>query len=120
MSHKISESKVEVDALSIKEAAEASGLSTVYVRRAILKGDLPSHKEQVGDTSVERHMINVEDFNEWRSNRSSRSRREDGRGKFTLYATEAEYNAITAFLKKEGIASPIGKANKVETIQPVA
>lgn len=120
MSHSIDVSKFEKDALSINEVAEASGLSNVYVRRAILKGDLPSTKVQVGDTVVMRHEINIEDFNAWREGTSSRSKRDDGRGKFTLYATESEYEQIVALLKENEIPTPIGKANKRETIAPVA
>jgi len=117
MSHKITSTKA--DALSIKEAAEASGLSNVYIRRAILTGKLPSTKVQVGDTEVMRHEIAVEDFNAWRASTASRSRRDDGRGKYTVYASPEEYAEIVELLKEKELETPIGKANDRETIQPV-
>ena len=97
---------------SIKEAAELTGLSTVYIRRAILKGKLNSTKVQVGDTSVMRHEISASDLEVWRASVKAAPRREDGRGKFTLYATPEELQKIQDLLEKDGIESPLGRANK--------
>ena len=96
--------------LTLKEVVEMSGLSPVYVRRAILTGKLPSTKVPVGDTAVLRHEIALADFEAWRKGTGHRGRRSDGRGKYTLYGTPEEVDAIKALIAEANANVSIDKA----------
>ena len=99
------------NAYTIKQLAEEKELSTVYIRRAILSGKLESKKVKIGESKVERHMITEEQFAAWRSQNVTRSRREDGRSKFVLYANAEELEKIQALLEKNKIEAIVQKAN---------
>lgn len=103
--------------LTLKEVVEMSGLSPVYVRRAILTGKLPSTKVPVGDTAVLRHEIALADFEAWRKGTGHRGRRTDGRGKYTLYGTPEEVDAIKALIAEANAHVSIAKA-KTYTKKP--
>jgi hypothetical protein len=96
--------------LSLKEVVEMSGLSPVYVRRAILTGKLASTKVPVGDTAVLRHEIALADYEAWRAGTGVRGRRSDGRGKYTLYGTPEEVAAIEAMIAQASANVSIAKA----------
>lgn len=95
--------------LTIKEAAAEFGLSTVWIRRMVHQGALEVIRVQVGDTKVERIEIARKSI-EARAT-GSKSRRDDGRNKFTLYATPDEFEKLTELLEANGIASPVARAN---------
>lgn len=76
----------------------AKGHSDVYVRRAIAQGKLKATKERIGDTKVERNVISQEDYDAWRASVNTRSRRDDGRNKFTAYMTPEEYDDLRQHL----------------------
>ena len=96
--------------LTLKEVVEMSGLSPVYVRRAILTGKLASTKTPVGDTAVLRHEIALADFEAWRANTGTRGRRSDGRGKYILYGTPEEIATIEAMIAQANANVSIAKA----------
>lgn len=96
--------------LTLKEVVEMSGLSPVYVRRAILTGKLASTKVPVGDTAVLRHEIALADFEAWRASTGTRGRRSDGRSKYTLYGTPEEVAAIEEILQAHEFTTPLKKA----------
>lgn len=102
MNATVSESKTEV--ITLKEAIRLSGLSDVYVRRAILLGKLQSTKVAVNNTSVLRHEIKVADFEAWRASVGTRGRRSDGRAKYNLYGTPEEIEAIQLLLNEQHMA----------------
>lgn len=102
-----------VRTMSIKELAEVSGLSLVYIRRAILTGKLPSTKTQYGNTNIMQHIIRFDDYENWRKSAGTRGRRSDGRSKYTLYGTPEEVEKIQALLRDqaaEELAETIVKA----------
>jgi hypothetical protein len=95
--------------LSIKEAAVEFDLSECWIRRMVHQGKLPHKRVQVGDTKVSRIEIPVSALKARAS--LSRSRREDGRNKFVLYATPAEYAQLQKLLSDADLATPIARAN---------
>lgn len=95
---------------SIKEAAREFGLSECWVRRMVHQNKLAHRRVQVGDTKVQRIEISREAL-EARASKS-RSRRDDGRNKFTLYATPAEFAKLEKLLKEHSLATPVARANK--------
>lgn len=98
----------------IKDACKLLGLSEVYVRRMILKGIIPTTKVEIR-TNTFKHLISEDDLNIWRESVKGRSRREDGRSKFTLYASIEELAQIQALLEENSIESPVIRSNKVKT-----
>jgi hypothetical protein len=95
--------------LTIKEASVEFGLSLAWVRRMCHKDLVEYRRVQVGNTRVKRIEI-------LRSSLESRvtqgrSRRDDGRGKFTLYCTPEELVKVREVLKESGIESPLRRAN---------
>ena len=99
--------------LGIKDVAKELGLSEVYVRRMILKGKIETIKKEIR-TNTFKHLITREEVERWRSSVASRSKREDGRSKFTLYSTKEEYEAIQKLLKEQDIQALIQRSNKVK------
>lgn len=95
--------------LTIKEASEKYGLSTVWIRRMVHQNQLEVIRVKVGDTNVERIEI-LETSIATRAS-GSKSRRDDGRNKFVLYATPEEYETLTALLAEHKLETPIARAN---------
>ena len=97
--------------LGINDAALALGLSQVYVRNAVRHGDLKSVLVPVREgAKTMKHQISRDDLDAWTASRSNRSRREDGRSKYTLYATTEEKATIEALLLNNNVAALIEKA----------
>lgn len=95
--------------LTIKEAAAEFALSPVWIRRMVHQGKLDVIRVQVGESKVERIEIARKSI-EVRA-LGSKSRRDDGRNKFTLYATPEEFDALTAALAKAKLEVPVARAN---------
>jgi len=104
-------SKATDATITLKEAVELSGLSSVYVRRAVLEGKLPSTKVPVGDTKVVRHEIKMSDFEAWRASTTHRGRRSDGRNRYLLYGTPEEIEALKKLLADSSIEVQITVPN---------
>ncbi len=102
---------------TIKTAAQVSGLSEVYIRRAIQTKKLPTLKVQIEGTEIFRHEIKVEDFEAWRNGAGNHTVRTDGRNKFVLYANPNELAKLNEFLAKEKLGASIEKANKPEDVK---
>lgn len=102
---------------SIKTAAQETGLSEVYIRRAIQMKKLPTQKVQVGDTEVYKHMITKDDLEKWRNGSGTHSVRTDGRNKFVMYATPDELAKIQQFIAEQKIGAVVDKANKPEDVK---
>lgn len=100
---------------SIKEAAAELGLSVCYVRRMILKGRIQTTQVQIA-TNTFKHQIAESTLNEWRSSVSKRTHRSDGRGKYVMYATPAEYAAAMKLIGEGEIGVEVKRANKVKQI----
>jgi len=100
---------------------EEYDLSQVYIRRAILKGDLPAKKVPIseGATTV-RNEFTEKDFLHWRSTRKTRSRRTDGRSKYVHYATDEEELELQALLTKNELNIIVQRANKRKPKKAVA
>ena len=111
MATKNNVSSTENQVLTLKQAVALSGLSMIYIRRAINEGKLPASKEQVGTTNVYRNIIKTPDFEAWRASRNAKTRREDGRNKFDLYATQDELEKLSALCKANGLECPIKRSH---------
>lgn len=100
---------------SIKEFVTTFGFSEVYIRRSILQNKLVATKVNVGDSEkVEKWIISEEEALRFTTKSASRSKREDGRAKFNLYANSEEREKIEALLAENNIESPFQRANKVK------
>jgi len=100
---------------SIKDAAKELNLSEVYIRRQIQQHALNSHLVRISpDSDVMKHMIDESALIAWRSKTSSRTQREDGRNKFTLYANKAELAKLEQFIKTSNLGVILNKANPTE------
>jgi excisionase family DNA binding protein len=96
--------------LTIKEAAEEFGLSTVWIRRMVHQGKLETIRVKIGETQVERIEIARKSI-EVRAS-GSKSRRDDGRNKYVVYATPEEYQHLQETLEDAGLGDlPIARAN---------
>jgi hypothetical protein len=95
--------------LTIKEAAAEFDLSLAWVRRMVHQDKVEYRRVQVGDTKVRRIEILRSSLEARQA--GGRSRRDDGRGKFTLYATPEELVQVRAALEAAGIESPLQRAN---------
>jgi hypothetical protein len=98
--------------LSIKDVCVRYELSPVYVRRMIQKGVLKTTKVEIAKNTF-KHLIAEADVDAWRA-ASRNSKREDGRSKYVLYATEREIEELGLILETNNIQTPIARANKVK------
>ena len=105
-------SSTENQVLTLKQAVALSNLSMIYIRRAINEGKLPAVKVQIGSTNVYRNEIKVADFEAWRANKATKTRREDGRNKFTLYATPAELAKLQKLIVEQKLEIPLERAHQ--------
>jgi hypothetical protein len=97
---------------TLKEVAQELGLTEFRVRSAIRKGDLKTTMEPVKDGSkTNRHMIAEADVLAWRSATGSHTRRADGRNKYNIYMTPAEYDQVMALLVDAKLETPVIRAN---------
>lgn len=106
-------SAVEMSAtLDINQVIAETGLSSVYIRRAISTGKLIAHKEPVkeGATTV-KNVITRADFEAWRAQSASHTQREDGRNKFVLYMTQEEAEKLQVMIAGEPFAELLSRAN---------
>jgi hypothetical protein len=108
------ETKSEVNFIDKKEVMKLTGLSQMRINGAVRDGKLRSHMEPLNDTKTEHRMFDPADVAEWRANTATHSRRADGRGKFTMYATPEELEAVNKVLKANELEVPIQRANKVK------
>ena len=104
--------------LTKKEVADLVGLSQMRINGAMRAGLLKSHKEPIKEGSKTlRSMFDPKDVTAWREQTKTHSRREDGRNKFTIYATVEELDRVTKILKENEIETPIVRSNKVKTTE---
>jgi hypothetical protein len=101
---------------SIKEACETLELSPVYVRRMIQKGVIKTNKVEIAKNTF-KHEIEAEEIERWRNSIGNRSKREDGRLKFTLYASQDELQQIQKLLEDNTIEALIQRSNKVKAVE---
>lgn len=95
--------------LTINEAVVEYSLSPVWVRRMVHQEKVDFIRVQVGDTKVSRIEISIDSLDKRAS--MSKSRRTDGRNKFTVYATSEEFKTLQTLLSENGLDIPIGRAN---------
>lgn len=100
----------------IKEICAITGLSPVYVRRMIQHGKIQTTKIEIGKNTF-KHFVSESELNRWRSSTEARTTREDGRNKFVMYATPAEFEAIQKLLGEYDLQTPIRRANKVKELE---
>lgn len=93
--------------LTINQAARETGLSPMYIRKAVREGKLETELVPVKEGAVtKRHEIKRESFDAWRAAAAIRSHREDGRSRFILYATQEEVDAIREMVDGVEVVKP--------------
>lgn len=103
-----------MDKYTIRQASREMNVSEMYVRKLIKEGKLESELVTIPGTKIERHEISAESLKAFQERSSNRSSREDGRNKFTVYFTAAEYEQAVAKLSEiEGfdVAELLNRAN---------
>lgn len=100
-------------ALPINDAASYLGVKPQYVRQLIRKGKFKPTKVLISpESKVWRWEIPVDQLDEFKSTVGTRTRRADGRSKFTLYATPEEYEQVQKIVADAKMAVIIERAYK--------
>jgi hypothetical protein len=100
------------ETLTLAEASVYSGLSVIYIRRAINTGKLVAFKEPVKDGSKTlRNVMSREAFDLWRAETATHSKREDGRNKFVVYMNPDEAAKLLEIIKGMEFAETLQRAN---------
>ena len=101
----------------INAAAKELGFSTIYIRTLIRKGVIKTTRVPLAEGSlVTKHVINEDEMQRFLKDIPHKSRRDDGRNKYILYARPDEYMQAYQVLTLAGlqeIADLIVPANKV-------
>lgn len=95
---------------TIKEIEKKFGFSGAYIRKSIKAGRLETTKVDLPNGGF-KHTISEKQLKNWRDGVGGRSNREDGRNKFTLYATPEEMTKIEDLLKNAKVEAPVTRAN---------
>jgi len=112
MSKKNAVSEANEANLTIASAVALSGLSALYIRKAIRSGALVSQLVPVAENSKTlRREFTVEAFEAWRSAAASHTRREDGRNKFVLYMNADEADALRNLIAEGSFTGIVARAN---------
>lgn len=96
---------------TIKEIEKKFGFSSAYLRKSIKAGKLVTTQVSINDKGGYKHVITEEALNEWRNNVGAHSSREDGRNKYTLYATPDEFAKLEKLMKDAKLEAPVQRAN---------
>jgi hypothetical protein len=103
------------ESFTINEVLAMTGLSNVYVRKAIKSGKLVTTMGTVPGTKTPRNQISREALEAWRAGISG-SKRSDGRNKFVAYLSPEEVEKLMTLIAGEPFAALITRANlKAET-----
>lgn len=101
----------------IKEAATELNFSESYIRTLIRRGTLETTRVPLSEGSlVTKHMIAAEELDRFMNQAPHKTRRHDGRNKFTLYAGPEEVGEIMVLLRESGydeVADLIEPANSL-------
>lgn len=93
----VGKSVVKIDgreALSLKEIAERCGLTEFRVRKAHRDGKLVTQEVGIHGGKSTKVYAFTEDVDAWRAAVGS-TKRDDGRGKYTFYGTQEEFDAVS-------------------------
>lgn len=105
---------------TIKQAAVRMGLTEPYVRALIRNDKLPSELRAIGfESQVSRHMITEQAIATFLKETTRKSRRNDGRNKYVLYANPAEIILVDEAIRKAGltkVADMIHSANNLKLV----
>jgi len=108
------------DDLTIPEAALYTGFSEPYVRSLIRDQKLPSTLRPINPGSgIHAHYISLDDLTTFLENSRRRTRRNDSRNKYILYATPVELDETLRVLRAANrttaaVADLIVPANKLK------
>lgn len=94
----------------IEEVAQIAGLTVGYVRRAIQKGKLATSKVTIANNTF-KHFVSETELNRWRATSETRTQRNDGRNKYTLYGTPAEVAKLMKLIEANKLETPIKRSN---------
>ena len=97
--------------ITIKDALQLTGYHNAHFRMNILKkGKVEWIEEKIPGTNIPRILVSRASLAKFM--KTARSVREDGRGKYTLYATPEEFAAVQKALETARLKTPVEKANK--------
>lgn len=97
--------------LTIREAARLAGTQEQYIRKLRKTGKIKSTMAVVPGTRIPRWNLDRESFESYFSEKRTRTRRTDGRNKYTVYLTTSEYEVLSKLLKDNKLEVPLGRAN---------
>jgi ribosomal protein S8 len=97
---------------SIVELSRITETNEQFLRKLIREGRIKTRKVQIRDTMVEKHMILGQSVLDYADSTKTRTSRDDGRNKYTLYANPAELEKIQKLLESAGIETPIIRTNE--------
>jgi hypothetical protein len=104
----------------IKQAADELAFTPQYIRMLIHNGKLRAEQVPVSPGArVTKWVMTDADLEEFRSNVTSRSGRQDNRTKWLIYSTFVEMEGIIKFLEEQGygeVALTIQPANQLQAI----
>jgi len=104
---------------TIKQAAKHMGLSDAYVRALIRQKKLPSTLVPIAkDADVSRHIITLEDIDEYEKGATHKTKRKDGRNKFVFYATPTEAQVAIKALQDAGLDLIAGTVRTANILKP--
>ena len=103
--------------VNLNTAAKMLELTPFYVRKCIREDKLEATLEQIPGKNVERWMIDESEIERFASReKKSVGKRDDGRNKYTLYATRDEYAAVVEMLESIDFeTSLLARANPPKT-----
>lgn len=100
-------------ALPITAAAEFLGMKPQYVRTLIRKGKFKPNRVKVReDSEVWRWEIPIDQLKAYQATSGTRTRRADGRSKYTMYATQDELSTIQKLVADSKLGVLIDRAYK--------
>jgi hypothetical protein len=107
------QSVVVPSGLSIKEASVALKCEQNYVRKLLREGKLTSNLVPTKPgSSVMKHLISKASIEARLTRQGDRTKREDGRNRWLIWATPSEMLALQSLLKDAGMELPHEMPNK--------
>lgn len=98
---------------TIREALEISGFENAYFRKLIFEGKIEATKSAIPGTKIDRWLVDRDSLNSYIS-RAKHSQRKDGRNKYVIYLTPAEFEQLAKLAEKAKFDLIIDRANKTK------
>lgn len=103
-------SKTATQEIGVAEALKLSGFDNAYLRRLLGEGKIEAEKRFITGTRIPKWFINKASLVDYVA-RGSKTRRKDGRNKYTCYLTPAEHETLQAICKDADFQLIIKRTN---------